>query len=668
MNCQPLSIGIWKRKVEKNEVIYERDPDRTDEWPHWSDTQKFCRKKLHKRIVLLGESVARGYLYDPYYNVAMELEAIINELFRAPYCEVVDLAKNSITMEALLDLAQESTDLDPDAVVIFAGNNWLHALRDTLGSEDYKKMFERFKKDSFAGVKEFLEKKFERVVLSFLHSIQDIFIRRQIPVVLLIPGYNLKDWKSDSAGKSLAWLPGDSNIQWLEAKKVAADALLNKHFDELEKAGEKMIDLDPFNPLGYELLSEAYIFHNKKELALECLESCRDAVLISRGGNEHPRSFGIIRSTIVEQAGTFGIKVVDLPGVFNEFMKDGIPDRTLYLDYCHLTVKGIKVSMRHAAAMVIPLLSGQEIPLDQIPASSLYPAKEALAATHFCAAIHNAHSGQPRNILDYHCRQSLAYSENISTAMLQYVDFTNRYAATALCRSFQDIMTGGKIKQYTAGFALGSFDRGKLLDLELVDSMAEAMEATGMNGTIKRVKQLRQEEHCVGEEKVNLLASYYSLNSLRELHIDPRPVYFQARAEESVFSFITDAVSALRFDLVYRTPNRFEADLLIDIALNDEGNVIQQIPMSKKWLICSIDVPAANLLDGVNKLFIRWPYTVEPLNESTPVTSAARFLSVTIPVLGEIHSLAVAVNKQKHDKCSPDCPNRVVCTKKLQQL
>src|SRR5262245_21445068 len=49
-----------------------------DAWHFWANVQKIPAKGQRQRIVLLGESVARGYLYDPQFNPAMALQAMMN--------------------------------------------------------------------------------------------------------------------------------------------------------------------------------------------------------------------------------------------------------------------------------------------------------------------------------------------------------------------------------------------------------------------------------------------------------------------------------------------------------------------------------------------------------------------------------------------------------------
>lgn len=55
-------IGIWKRQTISGESWFVKNFELMPEFDLWADTQKFRAKKQKKRIILLGESVARGCL------------------------------------------------------------------------------------------------------------------------------------------------------------------------------------------------------------------------------------------------------------------------------------------------------------------------------------------------------------------------------------------------------------------------------------------------------------------------------------------------------------------------------------------------------------------------------------------------------------------------------
>ncbi|MHA4810744.1 hypothetical protein ACX0G9_21740 [Flavitalea flava] len=645
---EPISIGIWKKCIENNTLFYERDADMNIDWPLWANVHRLYPKKDKTRVLLLGESVARGYFYDPYYTVALELEGILNKLpeARGQEMEVIDLARTNLRMDGLTALVRGCTALDPDAVVIFAGNNWFPNLRDAMTDSDYKKMYQRFREDSFGGLKSFLEEKFREMIRSFLKEIEQTLTFKNIPVVFIIPGFNLKDWKSDHIGKSLPWLPDDAVTKWLEARAAAESAWADREWERMGASAAEMVTIDPFNPHGYELLAEYFIVNRKWSDARKCLETCRDSILVNRGGNNHPRCFGIIRDTLLEEAGGAGVVLVDSPAIFNEFMQDGIADRTLFFDYCHLTLEGIRLSMRHAASVLIRALTGKDLPVGQIKDSGTEPNKLVKAIAHFCAAIHNAHNDQTAEIVRYHCRKSLSFSVEVKETMLQFIDFASRYSPTILCRTFEQIILNGKMRQYEGGFALRPPRGRKLMDIKLVDAISASLSAIGIH-IEPEISKLRAQEHLIAEDRINLMESFYSTTTYQDFLIaEPIPVYSQARSTESVFTFISDGKCPLYFELVYRTPKRYSPKEKIRIIVNQKKEEAIELPMSEKWSARSFLIGWDLLTDGVNKLEISWPYSAMPLEEVEGDISPTRFLNALLPVLGEIHSFTAVTGKE----------------------
>jgi hypothetical protein len=86
---------VWEPRRAKGrgrELV--RSPARASEWRFWADVERIGPKRK-RRVVLLGESVARGYLYDPALTPAGVLASMM------PRREVVDLARTDLTMKEL---------------------------------------------------------------------------------------------------------------------------------------------------------------------------------------------------------------------------------------------------------------------------------------------------------------------------------------------------------------------------------------------------------------------------------------------------------------------------------------------------------------------------------------------------------------------------------------
>src|SRR5882757_4690061 len=136
--AETTTIGIWKLCTKNGDTFYERDSQNKSTWTSWAKTHRLFPTSPNKRIVLLGESVARGYFYDPRYNVATELRDILKQWDILAHNEVIDLAKVGCGPEELLGLARSCLVLKPDMIVVFAGNNWQKLLTASLTDDDYQ--------------------------------------------------------------------------------------------------------------------------------------------------------------------------------------------------------------------------------------------------------------------------------------------------------------------------------------------------------------------------------------------------------------------------------------------------------------------------------------------------------------------------------------------------
>jgi hypothetical protein len=643
------AIGIWNKKIVNGKTVYKRDSSNKEEQPLWADTYEIGPKKEGKRIVLLGESAARGYFYDPLYNVAQELSAVLSQVNELKEMEVIDLAKTNLYLDELLLLAEQCTGLQPDAVIIFAGNNWINALKGSLNEDIYKEIAVVFEQDSFTGVKTYLEKRFETIVVSMLQQVESLLVKKGIPVVLVIPEYNLADWKSDDVDRNFLWLKEGLREEWLAKKEIAEAALQTGNYAVLQEAALRMVIADPSNPYSHELLGEYYLHMKEWEKANACLEDARDTTILSRGLKSKPRCFRVVRDTILAQAENYGIQIVDLPAIFRKEGNAPVPGRELFLDYCHLTIAGIKLAMRHTAQAILTCLNGKNYDLSLLKESPLTPGNTVLGVAHFCAAIHNAHYGQPAGIIKYHCSKALQYSDELKNVMLQYVDFSTRETPTKFCKTFEDSLMEGLLRQYEGGMGLPHPKGHKVMDVELVDAIIEALAQNGVNKK-EEIRKLRFDEHGVGAESKDLLQSYYSTTHYNEFIIPGQQIFKRIRTNQHVITFVTGSndTGVLDFSFSFRTPAGYSAEKKIFLSINETENKVAALPMSKKWGTHSFRVNAEALKEGVNQLIITWPYSFEPF-EIKNEFSLESLLDAMYPVIGEIFSLKVKMSTHKKE-------------------
>jgi hypothetical protein len=639
-------IGIWRKIASNDGVVYERDTASKRYWHQWANVHKLYPKKNKKRVVLLGESVARAFLYDPFYTVATELEGTLNHIPGMPAIEVTDLARTNCRMNDLLTLVQSCKALDPDGVVIFAGNNWHADLYGSLKKDHYQEMYGILKEQGLAGLKAFVELRFSTMVELFLQKVQEYLCVHNIPVVFIIPAYNLGDWKTAYHQKSTPWLSEKKAQAWFENKNVAEQALLHNDWAQLGTAAEQMVALDPFHPYSYQLSARYFMSCGKRDEAIRCLEAARDASLIYRGNDSNPVCFGIVRKTIRMFASQYGVVTVDSPAIFDQLSEDEIPGREFFLDYCHLTIEAIKITMQHTASALGPLIASLHIPVEEIKDSGIDPAAELRAVAHFSAAIHNAHRDQPADIIGYHCNKALSCFDGVKKVMLQFVDFATRHTPTTLCKAFEDVIATGKMRQYDGGFSLQHPKGHKLMDIKLVNEIALALRATGIDIN-DDVALLRMQEHAVNNDKINLLDPFYSSASYNDVSADNfNATFLQVRATESSFAFIADKRSELSFELIYRTLNACSTDKKIGIIINGEHIKMPELPASDTWRAITFTVDRDLLVNGVNQLTITWPYAEANWSDMNNSIGRYGFFNALSPVLGEIHSFSTVVKSE----------------------
>ncbi|PUZ30100.1 hypothetical protein GA0116948_101100 [Chitinophaga costaii] len=634
-------IGIWQEKPAADGIHYYRDIALQVDWSQWAYVHHIKPKSEKRRILLLGESVARGYLYDPYYNVAIELEAILNESAELHNnVEVIDLARISQTLGGLTALVNSCGKLEPDLVIIFAGNNWMQQLQELLLSmplASRTEILHTLKSKGLGGIRELVENGSLSKSDKLFESIRESFIAHQVPVLLIVPEFNLQDWRSNDIENSLAQVSGEAGIAWLKARGDAAQARTRQDHEAWLAAVSEMLRLDPLNALGHEWLGDYYVATSNWNAAREAFETARDLV-IYRGSNFTPRCNGFMREKMLYAAAKNGMQVVDLPALFKSTLTAGIPNRSLFLDYCHLSVEGIKTAMRFTAQKVLSLLAGVNKPLEAIPASAVTPASQVQAIAHFGAAIHNAHFGQSKELVQYHCKKSIGHSGSVVEVIKNFIDFSARETATIFCSAFEDVIVEGGMRQYEGGLKLAHERQRKLLDIPLAGILATELTAAQPNA-LEQLADLWVSEHGVGAAPVELTSFTYSTNNYNEFTMSPRRNYYQSRTLASTFHFIAkNEHEPHRCTLTFRTPHACGRE--VEIYLNDDTTPVYATVANSAWKHVVFNLPGNAVGRAANVIKVRWPVPFPEL-DAAAAGSLEAALSLIYPVFGEVFSFTV---------------------------
>ena len=637
-------IGIWERKIENGKTSFVRRLDTMDEWHFWANLGRIDPKGSRRRVLFMGESVARGYLYDPDFTPAMALQTILDGHFGEGETEVIDLARTNLGYE-IRELALASLQLDPDVGVVFAGNNWGVApptFRDIAETD------RAVSNGGMAGLKrscdEYLLRRSRRIVT----DIASAYKSRGIPLIWVIPEFNLADWREPST--NAPHLPGDLNREWLELHEQAQQALSRGDYHAAETLAQKIVAIDHGVVVtGYYLLAQCRHLAGDVEGERKYLELGRDAAAWDSSIMYTPKPSAITQESIRDEMGKRGYQTVDLPLLFKQYLNGEIPGRRLFLDYCHLTTEGIRVAMGATASCIVRSLKGVDVPWYTLVGEHIAPPPETEAEASMLAAIHDAHRWQSYDVVRHFCARALKYSPHIVDLMLNYIDLQTYNSAPArMSEAEEQIFRVGSPLIHRYIFRIN----GKRLDKLLLKAIADALEEVGIDAH-ERIARLRREEHSIRRREIDLLDYYYCSSGEQAPEVEGLiwPTYrlgfdrhyYRAFWPHSKFVFVGEAGYSGNFCLTCRLPQNASHDRRISIELN--GTRVAQFDINTQWSTWEVTIPGTEVLEGLNEVIVHWPIpefrSDEDLAKATKDFSQHRFPEF-YPYFGEIHSFTAA--------------------------
>jgi len=637
-------IGIWERRIEGGKSAFVRRLDTIDEWNFWANIGRIEPKGSKRRVLLMGESVARGYLYDPDFTPAMALQMILDRQFGEGEIEVIDLARTSIRYQ-IREIAIAARELEPDIAIIFAGNNWGTT---APAFPDVVRIDKGLASDGMAGLKRVSEDYIERTGTCVVRDIASAYQEKGIPLVWIIPEFNLGDWREPIT--NAPYLPGDLNVEWLGLYEQAQAALSNGDPETAERLALRMIEIDHGTVVtGFYILADCRKLAHDTDGVRTYLEQARDAKCWDWSTANIPKPHSITQQLLRRESGNCGYQVIDLPALLKQYLNGEIPDRRLFLDYCHLTTAGIQIAMGAAASFVLRSLKGVEAPWYALISDQIAPSNKTEAETSFLAAIHNAHLWQSYEVVRYFCRRAVAFSSHIVDLMLSYIELQTRNAAPMhMSEAEENILRVGSPLIHHYLFS----NNDVRLDRVLLGAIVEVLEEAGVPAQ-DRLDRVRREEHSLKDQEIDLLGYYFCSASQQPQELDGIAWpsnrftydvrYYRAYWSYSRFIFVGEAGCAVDLTLTCRLPKPAPREDKITIEFNGEPQV--EIPVSTDWTSWNISLPGDAVRDGLNEILVRWPMpefrSAEALSKVTLKLCRRKFPDL-YPVFGEIHSFKVA--------------------------
>ena len=657
----PRPIRIWKPRFEDGKLLFER-PRPGPFGDHYASRAKVWAEKPSavRRICFFGESAAAGYLYAPHLTPAQALEQQLNQAGGADSFEVVDLARSNETLGPMLAAVRDSLQLNPDILVIFSGNNW-HLLETPELSPAAPSLRSRqhcalaLRSAGLEGLAHLARSRLERSASQALNRLAQLADKAGIPVILVLPEVNLADWENR---QPVPWLPGDATSRWYKLREEAEAQLKSEQWEAALRTAGQMQRLDRgLCPTSHRLLARAWIGLGKLD---EARKACEDEVeaaadyplLCFLGAPQSTRQVG----RILKRSGRrHSFYCVDLPGIFAEWTSSPLPDRRLFLDYCHLSKEGIRVAMSAVASQVLQLESEKAPTWHELLRQSAPPeiAPQTEAAASLGAALHSAHrlacpDGQ---LLEHWLRQALKASPQAAQVMLDLV--------SARCSPCPAVLTAAQQRLADSPIPL-SLQHGwqyDFLDAELLEALLKVLEDEHPE-LARQATEMLLRHLSVGPEPIELSRPPYLWNPLERFFSEVMPsqdlagrAFYRSPWPVSRFCLLTDGQSGIRLEATLRLPaiEGLAEPRCGQVRLQVNGIHFASFAASPDWKCHSAEVKPEQLRKGLNKLTLHWPPL--PAAGDLALQSAIARLEQGIeadlhPVFGEVFSLQ-AVRKKK---------------------
>jgi hypothetical protein len=573
--AQPRTIGIWERKQENGETWYVRTPQR-ESCGFWSNLERIGPKDSRKRILLLGESVARGTCYDPFFTPAMALDRILSCILSEPL-EVIDLARTDIGLYELRGLIESSLALSPDAMVIFAGNNW-RLPKGTVNFDLAELASKVERAGDWAPITAWVREEVRSGVRTLLALLHRIITERRIPVVFLLPEFNLLDWKNELCGQAPT-ASGADLVAWEDWRKQAEESLAKGNIDRATELAQRMVTVDRGTlPVGYEILARCKLKLGEVGPARRFYELARDSSH-SLPINLPPRCYSIIQELLRQEAPGCGVRLVDLPDLFASFRGDQRPGRELFLDYCHMNSEGIRLAMAAAAKELSVGLGDSKASDEEAFSVSIAVDKTTEAHAHFLAAIHNARCGQEYDIVRYHCDVALEHDAAIAETMLLYLQASFEPAPLFMSKSLWHMPERSR---QAMSWSLRSFNRERDINLVMLDAIVDAL-GSAVPDLSTHVGRVLNREFGVKGGSINLLAKPFCSPASYQPERDweSRRINFLAFSRRSSFWFVSDGNGGMQVSLTYRVPHATPESGQVRVFANDQ--LVHVCPALSNW-------------------------------------------------------------------------------------
>jgi tetratricopeptide (TPR) repeat protein len=320
------------------------------------------------RVFCVGGSASASWPHPVSDTYSAYLQQALQKAYAPRPVQVINVSAHGFASYRVKAVYEEIAVLEPDAVIVYSGNNEFLETRsyDTSSLANFVETFQdkleivklarKFTRKAvlsgtqLSGVADFFWKKVQRESLELrsdpvlfakvkqhyhdsIESIVHHASRQEIPVLLLTVPVNLKDWLPNVSDDSLT---GENLALWRVAYNNGRRQLLLKNADAATGALKKAAELNPNH-------SDTWFWLARAQEAAGDLASANRSYTLAKDLDLNPfRAHSDFNISIRNLAEEYAPKtnLVDLERIFASRTPTGTPGFDLFLDYVHPTQRG----------------------------------------------------------------------------------------------------------------------------------------------------------------------------------------------------------------------------------------------------------------------------------------------------------------------------------------
>ena len=643
-----LADGVVEWRVRAHTSLRERHSWRLQ-------TLSSKRSETTFRVILFGSSAAASFGYWGDFTLATALETKLRAALPDRAVEVIDLACVNATWPQILDTMRSAATLTPDLAVVYCGNNEAKTLEARL-STDLRRLPSAFaarwvsEANAVAGYPALLNACLREHTARMARATAECARTNGVKLVFVVPEYNLADWRPRE--RLPFHLSGDCSREWHRQVLDAETALT---LGDANGAAQRFEAVAAFDT-GQSRRVQAGRALALRELSH--MDAAREAFLSARDTGIGPVADGIPQitadmvSAMRETFAELKEPCVDLPALLAADRCTGVPDRTQFLDYCHLGAHGHDL----LAASIARQILGHEV----TPNGSLRPSPKEESLASLVAAIHNFHHGQPLEVTCYWLERSLAHWLDIRPLF--------EFLAEHLCELWRERFTVEWFREAGLFDLLGEkyffffckFFYHARFDHEMAELLHQVLRTRAADF---HASFARQTTGMLRDLDGNLLSLFF-LDRRRGFTTSDRHAARVGWERPALEIYVNEPVSTCEFPLDAGSPDltlRLQLTSLVAgrplICLVSINNVeVASLGIERQRQHASLLLPARHLVAGLNRLTFCWNGCLA-LDDLPPGLSRRRFIKRYgyYPVIARLHTMRLEMGSPEYRKEDTGC-------------